>query len=207
MDTQHHIETKQQMESQIKELASSNTANAISPSCPQKCPLAILDSGASCHISSCKELFVSLRPCTHVMTGVGSQKLQATAIGTMRLVCTHENGWYIVDLERALYVPESRITLISTSRLLEQYKTASITFTATGGTVSWSQTEKTSLCNAHGLYAFDLWHDYPSYSHCERHKQESAPQHRKSTVDEPHVSSRSGSVSRTSRSKRHYHYS
>lgn len=191
------------MASQIKESVSPNTANSVSPSCPKKCPLAILDSGASCHISSCRELFVSLRPCTHVMTGVGSQKLQATAIGTMRLVCNHDDGWYIVDLERALYVPESRITLISTSRLLEQYGTASITFTATGGTVSWSKTQETSLCNAHGLYAFDLWYD--CHGHCEHN--EGPSRHRKSTVNEPHVSSRSGSVSRTSRSKRHYHYS
>jgi len=71
----------------------------------------ILDTGATCHISPICADFKKLRPIApHPITGIGGAHVYATGMGSIELCIA---GGLKVNLDNAVYVPASKIQLIS----------------------------------------------------------------------------------------------
>lgn len=82
-----------------------------------------VDSGTTVYISPCKSDFLTLQPIApKAIRGVGGSSISAHGIGSIRL-CTGEGT--ILALEKALYVPNSSVHLISVSRISVDHQTHS----------------------------------------------------------------------------------
>jgi hypothetical protein len=79
----------------------------------------IIDSGASTHIHSVRRDFVSYAPSVSGnINGFGDGKKKIKGRGEAHLLGTHPNGGNVrLGLQNTCYVPDSRPTLISVSRL------------------------------------------------------------------------------------------
>ncbi|KAJ5168411.1 uncharacterized protein N7482_004005 [Penicillium canariense] len=82
---------------------------------------AVLDSGASRHVTFQREWYTSFAPSKGFrVTGVGDFFLNATGVGTAQVSCNTGGKKVYLELENTLFVPNIRTSLISVSQLLEQ---------------------------------------------------------------------------------------
>ncbi|KAJ5523290.1 hypothetical protein N7513_012834 [Penicillium frequentans] len=147
-------------------------------------PRSLLDSGATHHISPCKELFTDLIPHRKGLVGFGGQKLYSIAIGTMRLPYTVKGKILFLELRGALLVEGARNTLVSVSKLIEEYPDVGVSFSSGGCRVKFGD-RKIRLRLSRGHYVFDLRTDLPldngksAIEHDLREKQEQVQKKRR----------------------------
>jgi len=83
----------------------------------------IVDSGATSHISSERELFTQMREISDHITIADGRRLTIKGIGTVKLPMGAQRKRYrCVTIKRVLYVPECDCNLLSLSRLLDTGK-------------------------------------------------------------------------------------
>ncbi|KAJ5986280.1 hypothetical protein N7451_010645 [Penicillium sp. IBT 35674x] len=123
-------------------------------------PRSLLDSGASHHTSPCKELFTDLIPHRKGLIGFGGHTLYSVAIGTMRVPYTVKGKVLFLELRGALLVEGARNTLVSVSKLIEEYPGVKVSFSSDGCRVRFGDC-KMRLRLSRGQYVFDLRTDLP----------------------------------------------
>jgi hypothetical protein len=125
----------------------------------------LVDSGASTHLSTRLEDFISLKNLTFPlkMTGVGGV-VDIFYTGTLKLDCNVHGEKRVVLLDNSVYCPSCNMNLISVAQFLREDELASVHFDRNGVTIS----EPSGIVTASllkndagpgpgGLYLLDMW--------------------------------------------------